>query len=47
MNTVYCVLVDRDGRRLITGSDDQLVKIWSLSDGFARIRRAITAGAYG
>ncbi|KAK9915369.1 hypothetical protein WJX75_008121 [Coccomyxa subellipsoidea] len=27
---VYCIAFDRSGRRIITGSDDRLVKIWSV-----------------
>lgn len=33
-DAVYCSLWDRTGRRLITGSDDGLVKIWSTDTGF-------------
>ncbi|XP_062510721.1 bromodomain and WD repeat-containing protein 3-like isoform X2 [Corticium candelabrum] len=30
---VYCLLLDRTGSRIFTGADDNLVKIWSLTDG--------------
>ncbi|XP_065837497.1 bromodomain and WD repeat-containing protein 3-like isoform X2 [Oscarella lobularis] len=30
---VYCLLMDRTGRRIFTGADDNLVKIWSSTDG--------------
>jgi WD40 repeat protein len=30
---VYCAIFDAGGRRLITGSDDYLVKIWSAASG--------------
>ncbi|XP_018484032.2 uncharacterized protein LOC108854865 [Raphanus sativus] len=29
-NAVYCAIFDRSGRYVITGSDDRLVKIWSM-----------------
>ncbi|CAD6184954.1 unnamed protein product [Caenorhabditis auriculariae] len=35
-NDVYCVSFDRTGRYIITGSDDNLVKIWDSSTGFLR-----------
>ncbi|XP_075429010.1 bromodomain and WD repeat-containing protein 3-like [Ascaphus truei] len=33
LSSVYCVAFDRSGRRIFTGSDDCLVKIWSSDDG--------------
>ncbi|KAM6970663.1 bromodomain and WD repeat-containing protein 3-like [Aplochiton taeniatus] len=33
LSSVYCVVFDRTGRRIFTGSDDCLVKIWSTDDG--------------
>lgn len=33
-NAVYCAIFDRSGRYVITGSDDRLVKIWSMETGF-------------
>ncbi|KAJ2021211.1 hypothetical protein GGI14_000295 [Coemansia sp. S680] len=30
----FCVLFDRTGRRMITGSDDYLIKIWCTKTGF-------------
>ncbi|KAI3968727.1 hypothetical protein MKX01_028877 [Papaver californicum] len=33
-DAVYCAIFDRSGRYLITGSDDRLVKIWSMETGF-------------
>ncbi|KAJ2451316.1 hypothetical protein EV183_003688 [Coemansia sp. RSA 2336] len=30
----FCVLFDRTGRRMITGSDDYLVKVWCTRSGF-------------
>ncbi|XP_074133377.1 bromodomain and WD repeat-containing protein 3 isoform X3 [Sminthopsis crassicaudata] len=33
LSSVYCVAFDRSGRRIFTGSDDCLVKIWSTDDG--------------
>ncbi|KAJ1661517.1 hypothetical protein GGF38_003584, partial [Coemansia sp. RSA 25] len=30
----FCVLFDRTGRRMITGSDDYLIKIWCAKTGF-------------
>ncbi|KAJ8623351.1 hypothetical protein MRB53_031880 [Persea americana] len=33
-NSVYCATFDRTGRYVITGSDDRLVKIWSMETGF-------------
>ncbi|XP_053310355.1 bromodomain and WD repeat-containing protein 1-like [Spea bombifrons] len=33
VSAVYCVAFDRTGRRIITGSDDYLLKIWSATDG--------------
>uniref|UniRef100_A0A4X2L5C1 Bromodomain and WD repeat domain containing 3 n=1 Tax=Vombatus ursinus TaxID=29139 RepID=A0A4X2L5C1_VOMUR len=33
LSSVYCVAFDRSGRRIFTGSDDCLVKIWATDDG--------------
>ncbi|XP_078428519.1 uncharacterized protein LOC144700843 [Wolffia australiana] len=33
-NAVYCAIFDRSGRHVITGSDDRLVKIWSMETAF-------------
>ncbi|XP_068918654.1 bromodomain and WD repeat-containing protein 3 isoform X3 [Petaurus breviceps papuanus] len=33
LSAVYCVAFDRSGRRIFTGSDDCLVKIWATDDG--------------
>ncbi|XP_010544972.1 PREDICTED: PH-interacting protein [Tarenaya hassleriana] len=33
-NAVYCAIFDRAGRYVITGSDDRLVKIWSMETAF-------------
>ncbi|CAL9207095.1 unnamed protein product, partial [Musa hybrid cultivar] len=33
-NAVYCATFDRLGRYVITGSDDRLVKIWSMETAF-------------
>ncbi|XP_075639920.1 uncharacterized protein LOC142611701 isoform X1 [Castanea sativa] len=33
-NAVYCAIFDRSGRYVITGSDDRLVKIWSMDTAF-------------
>ncbi|KAJ3669562.1 hypothetical protein LUZ60_011512 [Juncus effusus] len=33
-NAVYCATFDRSGRFVITGSDDRLVKIWSMETAF-------------
>ncbi|XP_070012397.1 uncharacterized protein [Nicotiana sylvestris] len=33
-DAVYCAIFDRSGRYVITGSDDRLVKIWSMETGF-------------
>lgn len=33
-NAVYCAIFDRSGQYVITGSDDRLVKIWSMETGF-------------
>uniref|UniRef100_A0A2P2M738 BRWD/PHIP N-terminal domain-containing protein n=1 Tax=Rhizophora mucronata TaxID=61149 RepID=A0A2P2M738_RHIMU len=33
-NAVYCSIFDRSGRYVITGSDDRLVKIWSMETAF-------------
>ncbi|CAO2818728.1 unnamed protein product [Amaranthus hypochondriacus] len=33
-NAVYCAIFDRVGRYVITGSDDRLVKIWSMETAF-------------
>eukprot|EP00898_Chlorokybus_atmophyticus_P006616 jgi/Chlat1/6956/Chrsp52S06626 len=32
-NAVYCAIFDRRGLRIVTGSDDRLVKIWSAVTG--------------
>ncbi|GLT71900.1 hypothetical protein SLA2020_438850 [Shorea laevis] len=34
-NAVYCAIFDRSGRYVITGSDDRLVKIWSMETAFS------------
>ncbi|RIA88200.1 hypothetical protein C1645_252562 [Glomus cerebriforme] len=31
--TTYCILFDRGGKRIITGSDDKLAKVWCASTG--------------
>lgn len=36
-NAVYCAIFDRTGRYVITGSDDRLVKIWSMETGFSLV----------
>ncbi|CAI9104888.1 OLC1v1003675C2 [Oldenlandia corymbosa var. corymbosa] len=33
-DAVYCAIFDRSGRYVITGSDDRLVKIWSVETAF-------------
>uniref|UniRef100_A0AAZ3Q0R4 Bromo domain-containing protein n=1 Tax=Oncorhynchus tshawytscha TaxID=74940 RepID=A0AAZ3Q0R4_ONCTS len=33
LSSVYCVTFDRTGRRIFTGSDDCLVKIWGTDEG--------------
>ncbi|MGH0178732.1 UNVERIFIED_CONTAM: hypothetical protein FKN15_078317 [Acipenser sinensis] len=33
LSSVYCVAFDRTGKRIFTGSDDCLVKIWATDDG--------------
>ncbi|EPS61343.1 transducin family protein, partial [Genlisea aurea] len=33
-DAVYCAIFDRTGRYVITGSDDRLVKIWSMETAF-------------
>ncbi|CAN1281488.1 Bromodomain and WD repeat-containing protein 1 [Linum perenne] len=33
-NAVYCAIFDRLGRYVITGSDDRLVKVWSMETAF-------------
>ncbi|XP_062870970.1 PH-interacting protein [Trichomycterus rosablanca] len=33
LSSVYCVAFDRTGRRIFTGSDDCLVKIWATDEG--------------
>lgn len=33
-NAVYCAIFDRTGRYVITGSDDRLVKIWSMETAY-------------
>eukprot|EP00897_Mesotaenium_endlicherianum_P009972 jgi/Mesen1/9002/ME000056S08408 len=32
-NAVYCAVFDKTGRYVVTGSDDRLVKIWSMETG--------------
>ncbi|CAN4112793.1 unnamed protein product [Withania somnifera] len=32
-DAVYCAIFDRSGRYVITGSDDRLVKVWSMETG--------------
>lgn len=34
LNSVYCAIFDRSGRYVITGSDDRLVKIWSMETAY-------------
>ncbi|XP_043913211.1 bromodomain and WD repeat-containing protein 3 [Protopterus annectens] len=33
LSAVYCITFDRTGRRVFTGSDDCIVKIWATDDG--------------
>ncbi|GMY27897.1 bromodomain and WD repeat-containing protein 3 [Fagus crenata] len=33
-NAVYCATFDRSGRYVVTGSDDRLVKIWSMETAY-------------
>ncbi|XP_021609928.1 uncharacterized protein LOC110613189 isoform X5 [Manihot esculenta] len=33
-DAVYCAIFDRSGRYMITGSDDRLVKVWSMETAF-------------
>ncbi|CAB0011603.1 unnamed protein product, partial [Nesidiocoris tenuis] len=33
LTAIYCILFDRSGLYLITGADDDLVKVWSVVDG--------------
>lgn len=33
-SAVYCAIFDRSGRYVITGSDDRLIKIWSMETAF-------------
>ncbi|CAH9132580.1 unnamed protein product [Cuscuta epithymum] len=33
-DAVYCAIFDRSGRYVITGSDDRLIKIWSMETAF-------------
>ncbi|KAL5541939.1 hypothetical protein UlMin_009649 [Ulmus minor] len=33
-NAVYCAIFDRTGRYVVTGSDDRLVKIWSMETAY-------------
>jgi PH-interacting protein len=33
-NAVYCAILDRSGRYVITGSDDRLVKVWSMDTAY-------------
>eukprot|EP01125_Pyxidicula_operculata_P017255 TRINITY_DN603_c0_g1_i6.p1 TRINITY_DN603_c0_g1~~TRINITY_DN603_c0_g1_i6.p1 ORF type:complete len:563 (+),score=39.81 TRINITY_DN603_c0_g1_i6:86-1774(+) len=30
---IYCIIFDRSGKRMITGSDDRMVKVWSSQTG--------------
>ncbi|KAJ2692816.1 hypothetical protein H4R19_006091, partial [Coemansia spiralis] len=30
----FCTLFDRTGRRLLTGSDDYLIKVWCTQTGY-------------
>ncbi|XP_057476015.1 uncharacterized protein LOC130764006 [Actinidia eriantha] len=34
LSAVYCAISDRSGRYVVTGSDDRLVKIWSLETAY-------------
>ncbi|XP_052191480.1 uncharacterized protein LOC127800733 [Diospyros lotus] len=34
VNAVYCAIFDQSGRYVITGSDDRLVKIWSMETAY-------------
>ncbi|KAI8561797.1 hypothetical protein RHMOL_Rhmol04G0369300 [Rhododendron molle] len=34
LSAVYCAIFDRSGRYVITGSDDRLVKIWSMETAY-------------
>ncbi|XP_047310637.1 bromodomain and WD repeat-containing protein 1 [Impatiens glandulifera] len=34
VNAVYCATFDRSGRYVVTGSDDRLVKIWSMETAY-------------
>ncbi|KAF3456326.1 hypothetical protein FNV43_RR00976 [Rhamnella rubrinervis] len=36
-NAVYCAIFDRSGRYVITGSDDRLVKIWSMDTAYCLV----------
>uniref|UniRef100_A0A914RDL5 WD_REPEATS_REGION domain-containing protein n=1 Tax=Parascaris equorum TaxID=6256 RepID=A0A914RDL5_PAREQ len=36
LSSVFCVAFDRTGRFIITGADDNLVKIWSATSGLLR-----------
>ena len=33
VNAIYCIIFDRTSTRLVTGSDDNNVKVWSTRDG--------------
>jgi bromodomain and WD repeat domain-containing protein 1/3 len=33
LSAVYCVCFDRTGRYILTGADDNLIKIWNAIDG--------------
>jgi len=33
-SAVYCIVYDKAGRYIVTGSDDRLVKIWSTASGY-------------
>lgn len=36
LSSIFCVAFDRTGQYLITGADDNLVKVWSVANGFLR-----------
>uniref|UniRef100_A0A9J2Q5S3 Uncharacterized protein n=1 Tax=Ascaris lumbricoides TaxID=6252 RepID=A0A9J2Q5S3_ASCLU len=36
LSSVFCVAFDRTGRYIVTGADDNLVKIWSATSGLLR-----------
>lgn len=35
LNAVFCAIFDRSGRYVITGSDDRLVKTWSMETAYS------------